>query len=297
MYISIGIPFRNENVEHFRDAVRSVFAQDYQDWELVLFGDGAISELMAVAESIHDTRVTVIHSKTPVGLAGALNRIAYAARGEFLFRMDADDVMAADRVRGQLQRLTEDPAIDVLSSGAYTIDEDSRVVGATRWKALPVSQGGYLGPTPIIHPSVVARTDWFKSHPYDESFKRSQDKALWITSSVDSRIVTSREPFLFYRVSSVLTYGKYAQSCKYERRIIAQFGPEIIGVRPTQILLTKSRLRQAAFALMIAGRLGKHLAQRRHTPLDSDSMDLAQAKLDRIRAVEVPGWGETRPGH
>ena len=98
MYISIGIPFRNENVEHFRDAVRSVFAQDYQDWELVLFGDGAISELMAVAESIHDTRVTVIHSKTQVGLAGALNRIAYATRGDFLFRMDADDVMAASTV-------------------------------------------------------------------------------------------------------------------------------------------------------------------------------------------------------
>ena len=39
MYISIGIPFHNENVEHVRDAVGSVFAQDYQDWELVLFGD------------------------------------------------------------------------------------------------------------------------------------------------------------------------------------------------------------------------------------------------------------------
>lgn len=96
--ITIGIPFRNERPEHFQDAVRSVFSQNYSNWELILIGDGASDQLTNLAREIKDSRVMLTCHDRSAGLASTLNEIAAIASGELLFRMDADDIMHPEQL-------------------------------------------------------------------------------------------------------------------------------------------------------------------------------------------------------
>src|SRR5438309_10301144 len=89
--VSIGIPFLNAR-RFLADAVRSVFAQTCDDWELLLVDDGSTDGSLDVVRSIDDPRVRVISDGTNRGLCARLNQIASLARGKYLARMDADDL-------------------------------------------------------------------------------------------------------------------------------------------------------------------------------------------------------------
>ena len=99
--ISIGIPFFN--AERFLlDSIRSVFAQTHQDWELILVDDGSTDRSLEIAQSIADPRVSVYSDGKNKKLAARLNQIHTLAKFDFIARMDADDLMATDRIRRQL---------------------------------------------------------------------------------------------------------------------------------------------------------------------------------------------------
>ena len=71
MDVSIGIPFHN-NEATLADAVRSVFAQTFADWELILIDDLSTDNSMRIANSVTDDRVTVIRDGQRKGLPSSL---------------------------------------------------------------------------------------------------------------------------------------------------------------------------------------------------------------------------------
>src|SRR5690554_4188978 len=91
--VSIGIPFFNAEA-YLLDAIKSVFAQTHQNWELILLDDGSTDRSLEIARSIDDPRVRVYSDGQNKHLAARLNEIARLARYEYLARMDADDLMA-----------------------------------------------------------------------------------------------------------------------------------------------------------------------------------------------------------
>src|SRR5438045_1632919 len=90
--VSIGISFQNARAT-LADAVRSVLAQTCRDWELLLVDDGSSDGSLELARRIEHPRIQVISDGVNQGLASRLNQIALLARGTYLARMDADDLM------------------------------------------------------------------------------------------------------------------------------------------------------------------------------------------------------------
>lgn len=293
MQVTIGIPFHNESPVHFMEAVRSVFAQEHRHWELILMGDGANERLVMLAEAIDDSRVRVVSHNRSAGLATRLNEIASLASGEFLFRMDADDVMHPARVRIQAGLLAEREDVDFVASTAYTIDENSRVVGLCRHQEPPHTPAGFLGATPFVHPSVAGRRSWFQNHPYDEDLARCQDKDLWLSTARWSTFEQVQEPLLYYRVASALTYGKYAKSSASERKVIAKHGRDMVGRARTSALIARSFARQAAFGGMVMIGQGDRLSRRRRESLSADALMASAEGLKTARTQIVPGWAES----
>src|SRR3954468_15780628 len=102
--VTIGLPFVNSG-ETLPNAIRSVFAQTYDDWELILCDDGSTDISLEIARSVRDARVRVLSDGKNVGLPCRLNQIAAVARGEMLARMDADDLMHPNRIAAQVALL------------------------------------------------------------------------------------------------------------------------------------------------------------------------------------------------
>src|SRR4051812_7590490 len=94
---SIGIPFMN-NERELALAIRSVFAQTFEDWELLLCDDGSTDGSLELARSIEDPRVRVLTDGANRGLPARLNELARASTADIVVRMDADDVMLPTRL-------------------------------------------------------------------------------------------------------------------------------------------------------------------------------------------------------
>ncbi len=295
-HVTIGLPFSRQPEAYFRQTVRSVFAQTHADWELVLLADGAPDSLVRAAAAIDDPRVRLVVHDRSAGLAARLNEIADLATGDVLFRMDGDDVMHPQRVERQLAHLAAHPEVDVLGGGARVIDEENQLLGILKEPAIPSEPRGYLRSHTFTHPTVAARTAWFREHRYDTALLRSEDKDLWLASNATSTFAKLSEPVLFYRIAR-LRREKQAQDAAYDRRIMAHYGPGLVGPARTRALLARSRAKQAAFATLLALGQAERVRRTKYLSLEEPHRAEGERALQAAMTASVPGWADEPPDH
>jgi glycosyltransferase involved in cell wall biosynthesis len=116
-------------------SIRSVLDQDFDDFELLLVDDGSTDGTSDVLESWtkRDARIVVIPSPTNQGIAGALNLGLAHARGEYVARLDSDDLMMPRRLAEQAAVLDANPAVVLVSCAYDIVNLEGKYLGT--WKA------------------------------------------------------------------------------------------------------------------------------------------------------------------
>ena len=104
--ITIAMPFYN-SAATLELSIRSLLNQSYGDFELLLCDDGSDDQGLAIARSFDDPRVICWSDGRRLRLAARLNECIDRARGLYLARMDADDIAYPDRLRQQLDFLSD----------------------------------------------------------------------------------------------------------------------------------------------------------------------------------------------
>lgn len=219
MGITIGLPFYNAE-DYLELAIKSVFAQSYQDWELLLIDDGSTDRSLEIARSIVDPRVKVYSDGKNKKLAGRLNEIVKLAKFDYIARMDADDLMSTQRIETQLNILKNNPALDLISTGTISISNNLTYIGYRSAEVNNISfKDLLLKRAAPLHASIVGRTDWFRRNTYDESLKIAQDYDLWIRSSKknDFKLKIIPNLFYYYREENNATATKVLAAYKNER--------------------------------------------------------------------------------
>ena len=290
MTVSIGIPFFNPGPA-FEKAVRSVFAQSFTDWELLLVDDGSTDGSLELASRIADPRVRVLSDGRNRGLCARLNQIASESRHELLCRMDADDVMHPERLRRQVGAMAAAPTVDVIGALAIAIDADNHLGGLLgRATDRSPTSADALRFAPFVHPSVMGRRRWFLENPYDEAFVRAEDQELWCRAAPHSTFRVIAEPLLFYRQPSRINVPSYVASCRTVRRILSRYGPGLVGRAGTAVLLTKSWGKQLGHQLAHLLRLDRPLLRLWASHRESSDDRALGAALSRATTAPVPGW-------
>lgn len=109
--VTVLVPAYNAG-RYLRPMLDSVLSQDFPDFELLIVDDGSTDDTAEVLASVGDPRLRVVRQDN-TGLVGALNRGLDEARGQFLARMDADDLMPAGRLSAQMRAMERDPELIV----------------------------------------------------------------------------------------------------------------------------------------------------------------------------------------
>lgn len=106
-------------------AVDSIRAQTYTDWELILCDDGSADDTYQVARSLaaEDQRIILLRNEKNMGLNATLNRCFSAATGEYIARMDGDDDCMPERFERQIRFLTDHPEFQIVSAAMSMFDE------------------------------------------------------------------------------------------------------------------------------------------------------------------------------
>jgi glycosyltransferase involved in cell wall biosynthesis len=285
--LTIGLPFHREDETAFAMAVRSVFAQTVEDWELLLIADDPSPALLALARRIDDPRVRLVHDGQARGLATRLNEIAVLAVGPVLVRFDADDIMRLNRLSILDEFLGANPAVDIVGSHAVAISSSGRPLGRFIEPPLPMLPEGYIRSNALTHPTVAGRTAWFRVNQYDEAYPRAEDKELWLRTSGTSQFAKVARPLYFYRIATRRLSSKLRSNRASDRKVLREYGPALVGQRITARLLVESYAKDVAGYIpgMAIASIGRRYAK----PLESE-MRVWEDELTAIENQVVPGW-------
>lgn len=218
--ITVCIPFFNGE-KYLSQAIESVLNQTYKELELLLIDDGSTDSSLDIAYHYKniDPRVSVYSDGFNKNLGYRLNQVPTLVKTKFLVRMDADDVMHPDKIRRQFEVLESNPEIDVLGTNAYVIDENSIVFG----QRLKNSRNEMVKVSSFIHPTIMARTEWFLNNPYDVDAVRMEDAELWYRCENKYNFYILTEPLFFYREFGYDYYKKYFATYKSRDYILKKY--------------------------------------------------------------------------
>ena len=178
--ISIIMPTCNTDIQHLKESVESILNQSFKDFELIIIDDGSTNETWDYLISLPDARIRLIRNKTNIGVTKSLNNGLRAARGEYIARMDADDICAPERFEKQLAYMELHPETVMCGSAVQNIG-DAKSIRRTRIKDMDIYRIKtlfyYPGP---LHPTMFIRHCVLDVHKieYDESLPYAQDYAL-----------------------------------------------------------------------------------------------------------------------
>jgi glycosyltransferase involved in cell wall biosynthesis len=201
--ISIILSFRDAGAG-LDLALESLLWQTEEDWELIAIDDGS-RDGSADQPSLHgDPRIRLVRHGHSAGLAVRLNEAVGLARGQYIARMDADDISFPQRLRVQADYLDVHRDVDLLASSVLMIDDAGRAIGLARSPAAHaqlVRRAALHFPMP--HPTWMGRAEWFRAHPYDARALKAQDQHLLYRSFRDSRFAAIEQPLLAYRYAKL----------------------------------------------------------------------------------------------
>jgi len=179
--ITVLMPAYNAG-NYIHEAIASVLAQSFADFELLIINDGSTDQTMEVISSFADERIVVI-SQDNLGVAAALNTGLEHARADYIARFDADDVCYPNRLRVQYDFMQRHPEYQVVGSAADYMDVDGHYLFTQEPAAFSNSQLQNLkySVCPFIHSTVLYKRDVVLDNGgYNEWAYTFEDHFLWL---------------------------------------------------------------------------------------------------------------------
>jgi len=202
------------NAERFvAEAVRSILSQSFTDWELIVVDDGSSDATLERILDLQDNRIRVLPLERNVGIPRALNTGLQKANGQFVARLDADDIAAVTRLADQVSYLEANP--DVVSVGG-----SMSVVGKRLGQILDRKPSNSLGPLFLRGNQYLSSTVMFRRSciedfglKFDESLPNAQDYDFWLQLSGVGRMA---------QLSTVLGEYRFHESQETARNALRQ---------------------------------------------------------------------------
>ena len=169
--------------KYIRDTIDSVLSQTFVDFEFMIIDDCSIDDSIEMIKSYNDNRIQLIENKNNIGQSASLNLGLKLAKGEYIARIDQDDICMACRIEKQVKFLNSNLEVAVVGSYYTYIDSDGNLLG---YKKLPVNSDSNLlyiitGHNPLIHPGVLFRKKVIEEvGGYNEEYMPSEDIDLWL---------------------------------------------------------------------------------------------------------------------
>jgi len=286
MKLTIGIPFYNAEAT-LADTIRSVFAQTFQDWELLLVDDGSTDRSLDIAKSVKDDRVRVISDGVNRKVAYRHNQITANANGIYVGRLDSDDLISPFRFEKQVAILDEFPNIDVVSTHYCAIIGENYPIGKgghNRDKYIPI----------VLHGSMTCRKEWCIKNPYNPDVAYAEDSEMLLQayyrgqfSSRNVRIIN--EPLYYYRFDNAITAEKKIKGLRALRRRLIENSFNTSGYWFICKEYFKSFLKEAVVRFFdMIGKMN-YFAKSRLVAMTPNEIETVGKDIKTIRETKVAG--------
>jgi len=235
MKVTILLPAYNAAL-YLRDSLDSIMRQAFKDFDVLLIDDGSMDDTskIAIEYSNIDRRIKYYKNEKNIGLIKTLNKGLSLAKGEYIVRMDADDIMFDDRLYKQVKYMDSNPE-------CFVCGGQMEYIGGLTGMA-PILPQKYedllylsLINCPLYHPTTIIRNSAIKQFglKYNDSYKHAEDYKFWsdIIFSHPNSIANIKDVVLFYRISNNQITAKIVRR-ENVQHVLVPYGiklPEVVN--------------------------------------------------------------------
>jgi len=213
--------------KYIREAVQSILDQTFTNFELIIIDDASTDNTLEILQSFKDDRIVLISNKTNQGIPKNANTALKLAKGEYIAKMDGDDISHPKRLERQLAYLNNNPEVVICGSWAQIFDADDVLI---RTPVLHNEiKAGLLFLNVMFNPAIMFRSSLYKHYGccYNEDFPVLEDYTLWLDALDQVKFANVPEVLLKYRVhsSNISVFKKNNQEMlnDYHHKIYIRF--------------------------------------------------------------------------
>lgn len=196
--ISVILPVYNCEL-YIKETIDSVLNQTFSDFELLIIDDCSTDKTVSVIKECLDERICLIEKETNSGLINSLNFGVSIAKGEYIARMDGDDICLPERFAKQVAFLDKNPAIIMCGTAIKFIGSSSgNLFYPPTHEEVKICLFSF-SPT-FAHPTVMGKKIFFKNNNYDIAYEHAEDYELWTRLVQEGETANLNEILLEYRV-------------------------------------------------------------------------------------------------
>lgn len=245
--------------KYIREAIDSILAQTFTAFEFIIVDDASTDETWTILNSVNDPRLRLVRNNRNIGIYKSANNGLSLSKGEYIARMDADDVSLPERLARQVDFLETHPEIGVLGTGVHLIDGS----GCTSHTLQLPTQHGLLRwylcfYNPIAHSTVMMRRKIIEQvGGYSPYMVLAGDYDLWCRLSYVTRLSNLQDVLVSYRIhdANVTTIKASEQrhnSVRISCQMISQILSKEVPIITVQSLWEK-KFETASDAQVVAG--------------------------------------------
>ncbi|MEH2128755.1 CHAT domain-containing protein [Nostoc sp.] len=222
----ISIVIVNYNRESYlQEAIASVLAQTWQDFELLIWDDGSTDTSVAIAKNYaqQDGRVRVVQAHHQ-GVAAACKAAIAQTSGAYIGIVDSDDILAPTALTQTATVLNRHPETGFVYTDYLNIDPDSKAIGYGHRCNIPYSEEGLLVDFMTFHFRLMRRSVYNRVGGVNESFSCcAYDYDLCLRLSEVAQVLRVKEPLYFYRNhSQSISVTRKTEQILWSQKAIAQ---------------------------------------------------------------------------
>lgn len=201
-FFSLVMPVYNA-MPYLEQAIESIICQDFESIEFIIIDDGSTDNSLDFLLQVKDPRIKIIINKQNLGMTFSLNKGISNATGNYITRLDADDISTENRFMLQFEYLKENKHIKLLGGNANVIDESNNIVRSSNKMQYCNEELKWL--LFFINPFIHSTTTFSREILTNNNLKYlnhsgADDYKLWTEISKFGEIQIIPEEFCKYRI-------------------------------------------------------------------------------------------------
>lgn len=219
----------------FELAIASILNQTYKNFEFIICDDGSNSRTSNLLKSLvrSDSRIVLLRNETNKGLAFSLNKCIENAKGQYIARMDADDVSLLYRFEQQVDFLNKNLEYAFVGTNVFFINDHGRWGG----NILPEypDKKSFLFNSPFVHPTVMMRKEVLlnvNGYKVEKITRRAEDYDLWMRMYTYGYKGYNMQGFLYEFREDQNAYRRRAYKYRFDEVQIRYRGFKQLGMLP-----------------------------------------------------------------
>ncbi len=169
-------------IEYLDEAIESIVNQTFSEFEFLIIDDASTDGSRETLKNWEDQdqRIRLLFHEENRGLGYALHEGVKVARGDWIVRMDDDDVALSERIEKQLSYVSSHPEVDILGTWTIDVDEEGEPIRKRTYPTTHKEIARLIWTNPIVHPTAMLRKEAIREiGSYDPSVEKRQDYELW----------------------------------------------------------------------------------------------------------------------